>query len=85
MHKGSSKPLDRRIDPGAKICPSEYRLPLLYRHRLIVVPILSLRSKHRTFPAWLRADVGEGEGQIAQAVLQMSAYDPKGALLKTAM
>ena len=57
----------------SKICPSEYRQ---YLQPLIIVialsaPPRSLAAEQSSgVPAWLTAHVGEGEGQIAQPVLQ---------------
>jgi hypothetical protein len=66
-----AKCFDRRIDPA------RFRSPLLNIASLFIIGI-ALSASPRSFaveqpsdlPAWLQAHVGEGEGQIAQVVLQ---------------
>ena len=70
-----AKCFDRRIDP---LQLRSLLLGIINIVSLIIVVIIALSSLPRSFaaeqpsdiPAWLRAHVGEGEGQIAQVVLQ---------------
>src|SRR6266571_4367889 len=67
-----SSPIAKRFD--RRINPLKLRLLLLF----VSLHIIALSGALRSFaaeqpsdvPAWLRAHVGEGEGQIAQVVLQ---------------
>jgi len=75
LSRGDIGPIAKRFD--RRIDPLRLRSPLLHIVNVVSF-IIALSGLPRSFaaeqpadiPAWLRAHVGEGDGQIAQVVLQ---------------